>query len=160
MLIRPYAASDLPRLHEIRLAAFRPVFESFRQILGPGISRVALATAEDEQAAYLKDLCTGATGRHVLVAILDDQPVGFSAITCDAMSRVGELALNAVDPEHQGKGIGTRLYDESLDLMRSEGMAIATVGTGGDARHAAARRAYEKAGFTAGLPTIWLYRTL
>ena len=160
MLIRPYVPSDLPRLHEIRVAAFRPVFESFRQILGPGVSTVALATAEEEQAAYLEQLCRDTPGQHVLIATVENRPVGFSAITCDAMSRVGEVALNAVDPDHQGAGIGTRLLDKSLDLMRSEGMAVATVGTGGDDSHAAARRAYEKAGFTAALPTIWLYRTL
>lgn len=36
----------------------------------------------------------------------------------------------------------------------------ATVGTGGDPSHAAARRAYEKAGFDAVIPSVWMFRKL
>lgn len=39
-------------------------------------------------------------------------------------------------------------------------MALATVSTGGDPSHAPARRAYEKAGFGPGLPSVYLYRVL
>jgi hypothetical protein len=39
-------------------------------------------------------------------------------------------------------------------------MELATVGTGGDRSHAPARRAYEKAGFIVGLPSIYLYQRL
>jgi hypothetical protein len=37
---------------------------------------------------------------------------------------------------------------------------VATVATDGDASHAPARRAYEKAGFTAHIPSVWLCRKL
>jgi hypothetical protein len=39
-------------------------------------------------------------------------------------------------------------------------MQAATVSTGGDPSHAPARRAYEKAGFSAQIPSVWFCRTL
>ena len=44
--------------------------------------------------------------------------------------------------------------------MREAGVRVATVGTGGDAAHAPARRAYEKAGFGPYLPSIYMYKAL
>jgi hypothetical protein len=43
--------------------------------------------------------------------------------------------------------------------MREGGMKVVEVGTGGDEGHAAARRTYEKAGFT-GLPLVRYYQKL
>ena len=68
--------------------------------------------------------------------------------------------MNAVHPEHAGRGIGTWMYEQAMARMRAHGMALATVGTAGDASHAPARRAYEKAGFGAGLPSVYLYKLL
>jgi hypothetical protein len=39
-------------------------------------------------------------------------------------------------------------------------MLAATVATGGDASHAPARRAYQKAGFEAQIPSVWMCRRL
>ncbi len=47
-----------------------------------------------------------------------------------------------------------------LHAMREAGMRVATVGTGGDASHVPARRAYEKAGFGPAIPSLYLYRSL
>ena len=46
--IRPFAESELPRLHEIREAAFRPVFRSFRDIVGKGLAATVLDNLEQE----------------------------------------------------------------------------------------------------------------
>jgi GNAT superfamily N-acetyltransferase len=65
-----------------------------------------------------------------------------------------------VQPAHAGLGIGTAMYEHVLARMRALGMAVATVGTGGDPSHAPARRAHEKAGFGPAIPSITLYRLL
>lgn len=65
----------------------------------------------------------------------------------------------AVDPTAQRQGIGRRLIETALDYMRSEGVTRAELGTGGDPGHAAARRAYERAGFV-GLPLVHYYKEL
>ncbi len=159
-LIREFRTEDLPRLHEIRTAAFAPVYQSFRALVGPDIAAVAFASAEAEQGAHLDEICSTDSAHSVYVIELNGQIIGFSGLSCDEKSKVGEIGLNAVDPQHKGQGAGSALYAHVLDQMRRRGMKVATVGTGGDESHAPARRAYEKAGFAAGVPSVWLYRTL
>ena len=160
MEIRPYEASDLDELQEIRALAFEPVFRSFRDIVGPSIAEIALASAETEQAGLLADLCKPDTPQKVFVAMLETKIVGFVSISLDHTQKVGEIGLNAVHPGFAGQGIGTELYEFALGEMRAAGMKVATVGTGGDPSHAPARRAYEKAGFGPSIPSLWMYRSL
>ncbi|MBM3477025.1 MAG: GNAT family N-acetyltransferase [Armatimonadetes bacterium] len=82
-----------------------------------------------------------------LVTERDGRIVGFVAYSLDGLRRVGTIHYNAVAVECQGQGIGTRQVEHVLALMRDGGMEIATVGTGLNEGHAAARRMYEKAGF-------------
>ena len=73
---------------------------------------------------------------------------------------MAEMGLNAVHPDHAGQGIGTWMYRETLVRMKALGAEVVEVGTGGDAAHAPARRAYEKAGFHTAIPGVHFYRTL
>ena len=64
----------------------------------------------------------------------------------------------------QMAGCGSRalapsIFGASVEHIRSSGCVFAVIGTGGDPGHAAARRTYEKAGFTA-LPTVRYYKSL
>ncbi|MEZ5894453.1 MAG: GNAT family N-acetyltransferase [Parvularculaceae bacterium] len=160
--IRPFRQDDLARLLAIREAAFRPVFSSFRTIVGETIASAAFASAEREQGDHLDALCRAETGREVEVHVVErsGELAAFVAIALDRETRVGEIELNAVHPDHQGAGIGAAMYGLALDRMRAAGMTVATVGTGGDDSHAPARRAYEKAGFGRAIPSLYLYRAL
>lgn len=160
LAIRNLESGDLPALQAIRAAAFAPVFASFRAIVGPEIAVVALASAESEQAALLDSLCIPDPCRRMLVAVLGGGPVGFCAVRIDREQRIGEIELNAVLPDHAGRGVGAELYDAALRWLKAEGAAVAAVGTGGDPSHAPARRAYEKAGFGPAIPSVYLYRLL
>lgn len=75
-------------------------------------------------------------------------------------TQVGEIGLNAVHPEQAGQGIGTVMYNFSVAKMKEVGMKVATVATGRDPSHAPARRAYEKAGFTVQIPSVWMCQKL
>ncbi len=158
--IRPLRPADVPRLQEIRAAAFEPVFRSFRDLIGADIAPTALATAESEQETLLSDACEPGAGEKVFVAQAGSSLVGFVVVSLDEAKRIGEIGLNAVHPEFAGRGIGTALYGFALDFMREAGMVVATVGTGGDPSHTPARRAYAKAGFDRAIPSVWLYRRL
>jgi ribosomal protein S18 acetylase RimI-like enzyme len=158
--IRAYAPSDLPPLHAIRAAAFAPVFASFRSIVGPEIAALGLAIAEQEQGDLLDTIARPDSGHSIAVAEITTVPVGFVSWKTDIAPGIGEITLNAVHPGHAGKGIGTALYDHALAALKAAGMQLATVGTGGDPSHAPARRAYEKAGFSVHLPSIYMYRKL
>lgn len=159
-LIRACAPSDLPTLHAIRTAAFAPVFASFRSIVGADIAALGLASAEKEQADLLDAIASPGSGHTLAIAEIKGQAVGFVSWKPDIAPGVGEITLNAVHPDHGGQGVGTALYEHALAALKAAGMQLATVGTGGDPSHAPARRAYEKAGFSVHLPSIYMYRKL
>ena len=119
---------------------------------------IAFARADEEQAKLLEDICADGSKHRVLVAMVGETIAGFVSFTADAA--MGEIGLNAVHPDHAGRGIGTFVYEVALARMKDLGVVVATVGTGGDASHAPARRAYEKAGFGAAVPSVYLYRLL
>ena len=158
--IRPVEPGDLAALQRVRAAAFAPVFRSFRGIVGEAIAAVAFARADAEQATLLDSICAADSGHHVLVVTVGEAIVGFVSFTIDDRKRTGEIGLNAVHPDHAGRGLGTWMYEQVLSRMRERGVAVAMVGTGGDPSHAPARRAYRKAGFGPAIPSVCLYRLL
>lgn len=145
------SARDLSVLEEIREAAFTPVFASFREILGEEIYRLAQAREDEGQGELLASLLAPDSTWEVYAVRLGEELgeefVGFVAIALDPATTVGEIGLNAVHPDHAGRGIGTAMYAFALERMREAGMKVATVATGGDPSHAPARRAYRKVGF-------------
>jgi RimJ/RimL family protein N-acetyltransferase len=151
---------DAARLQAIRRAAFAPVFASFRAILGDEIYDLAQRRDDEAQEALLASLMAADSGWALFVAQAGDEIVGFVAVHLNRETQLGEIGLNAVDPAHAGKGIGTAMYELAVARMRQEGMKVATVGTGGDPSHAPARRAYRKAGFDVEIPSVWMYRLL
>lgn len=158
--IRPFRSADLPALQEIRRLAFEPVFQSFRDIVGEELGKLAFSDADEEQARLLETLCGTGSGHQVFVVTVGDELVGFVTYSLDEKKQIGELGLNAVHPARAGQGLGAAMYEFVLERMKSAGMKVATVGTGGDPSHAPARRAYEKVGFGPAIPSVYLYRLL
>ena len=160
VVIRAANAEDAARLEELRRVAFAPVFASFRSILGEDIYNLVQAREDQAQAEYLASLLTGGSEWDVYVAERAGIVVGFVSVRLSLNTAIGEIGLNAVPPEWAGEGIGTAMYQFAIERMRQAGMRVATVSTGGDPSHAPARRAYEKAGFNVGIPSIWLCQKL
>ena len=160
LLMRPVKADDIPRLQEIRQAAFAPVFASFRSILGDEIYELAQAREDEGQGALLSSMLGPESDWEVYAAELAGKVVGFVSVRLDLDMRVGEIGLNAVHPDRAGRGIGTTMYDFAVARMKEAGMRVATVSTGGDPSHAPARRAYKKAGFDVEISSVWMCRTL
>lgn len=131
-----------------------------RSILGEDLYARTQAHDERTHPDLLASILKPDSGWDVFVAHQNGSVVGFVSLRLDAATRIGEIGLNAVDPAHAGQGIGTAMYDYALERMKEAGMQAAMVGTGADPSHAPARRAYEKAGFEAALPTVWLFRRL
>lgn len=153
-------SEDAARLQAIRRAAFAPVFASFRSILGDEIYELAQRRDDEAQEGLLASMMAADSGWTLYVAQSGDEVVGFVAVRLDPETLVGEVGLNAVDPSRAGQGIGTAMYELAVATMKEAGMKVATVGTGGDASHAPARRAYQKAGFDVAIPSIWMFRKL
>jgi ribosomal protein S18 acetylase RimI-like enzyme len=160
LVMRPLRADDPPLLQDVRQAAFAPVFASFRSLLGEGLYELAQAREDEEQAELLASMLAPGSGWEVYAAELAGAVVGFVSVQLKLDKQTGEIGLNAVHPDYAGKGVGTAMYDFALARMKEAGMRVATVSTGGDPSHAPARRAYEKAGFAVGIPSVWLCRVL
>lgn len=160
LLIRGANAGDAPHFEDVRRAAFAPVFASFRSILGEELYQLAQAREDEAQAGYLAGLLAPDSGWEVYAAERAGIVVGFVALQLNRDTAIGEIGLNAVHPDWAGAGIGTAMYEFAIERMRGAGMRVATVSTGGDPSHAPARRAYAKAGFDVGIPSIWLCRKL
>ena len=158
--IRDLAPGDVDTAVAIALAAWQPVYDSYRQIMGEDIFAAVYPHYRREKARQIRDACESAVGAMVCVAERDGRAVGFATAYANKRTGVGQIGNNAVHPEHQGRGIATRMYTHLLDRLRASGMQVATVHTGGDPSHAPARRAYEKVGFHASIPTVDYYRKL
>ena len=146
--IRAFRESDLEAVVEFSLRAWAPVFASVRQVMGDDIFLRLHPDWKASQEDAVRSSCTS-DERDVFVAVDGGRPVGFVAIALNAFhERMGVIDIIGVDPEYQRRGVSARLTSYATEHMRSRGMDIAVVETGGDPGHAPARAAYESAGFT------------
>jgi ribosomal protein S18 acetylase RimI-like enzyme len=160
--IRPLDEGDIPAVVEFSLRAWAPVFASFEQVLGRRVFEHLYPDWRRIQAAAIEETCRELAAT-TWVAVENDRPLGFIAVAhhddSHAEPNSGEIEMTAVDPAAQRRGVASLLIEFALEHMRSAGYALASVSTGGDPGHAAARAAYEKSGFTA-FPLVRYYQPL
>ncbi len=157
--IRSYIDSDIDDIVELSLLAWEPIFRSFLQILGLKIYSILYPDWRKSQREGVETICRDKEKYNTLVAQCGQKVVGFLAYELKKEGERGEVILLAVHPEYQNDGIGTELNNSALDNMKVVGVKMAVVETGGDESHAAARRSYEKAGYTA-LPIVRYFKNL
>ena len=145
MRIRPFNASDTVAVVDLSLRAWAPVHISIREALGHEINDALQPDWRAKQQSDVEEVLAASTS-NVWIADVDARLVGFVAVRIHDDRRVGEIEMLAVDPSHQGAGVGTALTKFALDWIREAGIRVAMVGTGADPGHAPARRTYEKAG--------------
>lgn len=160
IVIRDLKSTDVEVIAEIAVAAWTPIFAFYRQTLGEELFEAACPNWQEEKARQVRLACDPQNRAMVCVAEKEGQVVGFITFYANDASRIGEIGNNAVHPDFQGMGIGTRMYQHIFDRLGRLGMRFVKVSTGGDPSHAPARRAYEKAGFSIQLPSVEYYRKL
>jgi ribosomal protein S18 acetylase RimI-like enzyme len=157
--IRPFEHRDAEAVVALSLRAWAPAFASLQQVLGFDIFGRQHPDWREDQRRAVEEVCAAKKGR-VWVAEVGASVVGFVAVELHHPERgMGETCMLAVDPDHQGGGIGTALTEFALDRLKDAGMKVAMVETGGDPGHAAARRTYEKAGYVL-LPIAKYFKNL
>jgi GNAT superfamily N-acetyltransferase len=156
--VRPLEDRDRDPVVALSLRAWAPVFASMERVLGPsGVFAALYPDWRAEQRRAVEAALAGAR-MHVWVAEVDGVVAGFvAAILAD--ETVGEVHMVAVDPPLQRRGIATALLDVATAWIAGQGRPVALISTGGDPGHDPARRAYERAGFTA-LPAVNYFRKL
>jgi ribosomal protein S18 acetylase RimI-like enzyme len=158
--VRALEESDVGPVVEFSVRAWEPVFESMCRVMGPEIFKRVYPGWSAGQAQAVESVCR-AEGNRVWVAVEDGRPVGFVAVVLHGEDgqRSGEIDMVAVDPQCQSRGIGLTLVSLAVEEIGKLGIPLVEIATGGDPGHAAARRVYEKAGFTA-LPLVRYYKAL
>jgi ribosomal protein S18 acetylase RimI-like enzyme len=157
--IRGFAPDDVDAIVEIALAAWEPIYRYYRQEMGEELFLTLHPDWRADKAGQVERACRPGSRAQVCVAEHGGQIVGFATYYSND-SGVGEIGNNAVLPEWQGRGVGTRMYDHVFERLRALGMRHVHVSTGGDPAHAPARGAYRKAGFNIALPGVDYYREL
>ena len=157
-LIREYRREDEQAVVELSLRAWAPVFASIEQALGRDIFDRLYGDWRQHQELSVRESVTS-DGMCVWVAEDERGVIGFVAARRDCKRRIGEVWMLAVDPNHQRAGVGAVLTEFATDWLRDAGMRVAMVETGGDPGHAAARRVYQKAGYT-GFPVVRYFKAL
>jgi len=145
--VRPLDDRDAEAVVGLSLRAWAPVFASIERALGSEIYGLLFPDGWLASQRQAVEAVCASQEKRVWVAEVDGTTVGFVAVDLHPESSMGEIHMLAVDPDHQGNGIGTALTEFALARMKDAGMKVAMVETGGDPGHAAARRTYEKAGY-------------
>ena len=159
--IRDLQPGDEKRLVEIARAAWVPVFESWRHVLGTELFDLMHSDWEDVKAKQVLDVCKSDSPGTVLVAQEDGLVAGFVTYYLNApKDGVAEIGNNAVHPDFQRRGTATKMYCEVLRRLRTVGIKYVLVCTGGDPPHLPARKAYEGVGFNIEIPGVEYYRRL
>ncbi len=156
--IRGYRSSDEEPVVALSLRAWAPVFVSLEKVLGTEIFRRLHPDWRVDQDKAVRAVLAD-SAMHLWVAEDAPGPAGFAAAKLDSDSLVGEIYMLAVDPAAQDQGIGTALTEMATDWLRTSGMRVAMIDSGGDAGHAPARRVYEKAEYTL-LPIARYFKAL
>lgn len=129
---------------DIRIVHFRPEFKNaFYQLNSQWLNEYYFVTKEDETLLKNPEAIIE-KGGEVFFALLNDKVVGTCAILPDT-DQVYELIKMGVDPEVQGKGIGSRLMMKCLQFAKENKASHVVLETAVPLK--AAIHLYEKFGF-------------
>jgi ribosomal protein S18 acetylase RimI-like enzyme len=156
--IREYGPRDEEAVVGLSLRAWAPVFASLEEILGRDIFVRLHGDWRRYQERAVRGTLADAT-MVVWVVETNRGVVGFVAAKLFPERQLGEVAMLAVDPDAQSRGLGAALTEFATERLRDAGMTVAMIETGGDPAHAPARRVYEKAEYTP-LPVVRYFKAL
>lgn len=156
---RPVEPSDLDRIEAITIAAWKPIYEGYRTAMGEQLFERRYGDWRTYKVDQVRRQCERSP-ETVHVAIVDDSVAAYVAFSIDESTEIGEIGNNAVDPNQQGQGIATAMYEHVLDHFRELGMEFATVSTGLADPFIPARRAYESVGFDIERRTVTYWQQL
>ena len=158
MEMREYREGDLEEVMRIANKAWAPIRKMSRDALGDAISDILNpdGDAKSKGVQVKAQIDSGKYG--IAVCEHEGKLVGF--ITWSVTGVIGEICNNGALRTSGLKGIGQTMYRYVFDEFRRVGVKVVRVTTGLDWAHAAARRAYERAGFKKHLDSTTYYMEL
>jgi ribosomal protein S18 acetylase RimI-like enzyme len=125
--IRVYRPQDLARLQAITADTFGPVSidRNMEQVLGP----FGGGDWRSRKTAAIADDCRAQPDGVFVAEDSAGQVVGYVTTRRNEANRIGWIPNLAVDPSHQGRGLGRLLLEHALDHFRRSGMEVARIET-------------------------------
>jgi GNAT superfamily N-acetyltransferase len=160
VVIREVQPGEVETIARIAAAAWAPIYETARRMTGEALFAATHPAGLEGKADQVRRACRERGSGRVRLAEKDGCIVGFITYWPDEKTGIGEIGNNAVAPAYQGQGVGGVMYEYAFAELRKLGMRFVRVRTGLDPGHAAARRAYEKAGFDRQVRSVAYYRCL
>lgn len=154
--VRLARIEDVEAACKIAVEAWKPIYHNYRRLLGDELFEILHKNWQEAKANEIRDH-QKRYPEWMLITERNDNIVGFITFYLDRGRKIGIISNNAVEPEHQRKGIGTLQYYKVLEIFKKEGMSFAEVATGLDEAHAPARAAYEKVGFKKTITNVTYY---
>ncbi|MER2133189.1 MAG: GNAT family N-acetyltransferase [Arthrobacter sp.] len=147
MEILPYSPEHRGPLLALSLRAWEPVFPLLKSAVPAFVYESFYPDGwRSRQSNDLGAILDGEP-ENIDIALADKSPVGWVCTRLHPEDSMGEVYVLAVDPQHQGKGIGRALVQHSIGRARVQGMRMVMVETGDDPGHSPARQFYEGSGF-------------
>lgn len=159
-MIREFKQEDLPVILEIARKAWKPIFDNYKKQLGEELHALLYPDPEAPYKLKEREIRSQAelVPHEILICEREGKIAGF--IFFGMRGKTGIICNNAKDPDSTERGVAQEMYAAVLAKFKAAGMTVATVGTGLDSAHAPARRAYEKAGFSARMDKTSYYMKL
>ena len=155
MTIREMQAGDLERIGEITKFAWGEM--TLHRLMEDRHGMIGKRGWAERKVESVRAFCERNPSR-TIVAVEDDQVVGYATFKINKEDGVGEVGDNAVDPAFRGRGIGTAMNKRIMELFETEGLRVACVST--LAHDLAAQKVYAKHGFQEIARTIHYTRAL
>lgn len=145
--IVPYDPSYLKDVLDLSMLAWEPVFPLMKEAVPDYVYAAFYPDGwEKRQLADISNVCRDDETR-IWLALKGDAVAGYVGLRVHEEDSMGEIYVIAVHPEFQRQGICAAMMSHAFDWFREQDLAMVMVETGGDEGHAAARTAYERAGF-------------
>ncbi len=159
LTIREARAEDAAAAGEMVARSRVEIYRVRRELLGGELAELIFPDVFEAKKRSTADLVRANPGG-AFIAEVGGRIAGLLCWKISENGDVGELLEVTVDPEFQGRGIGTLMCLRALAVFRDKEVRAVLVKTGLDDGHAGARRLYEKLGFSAGLPWVHYYQEM
>ena len=126
---------------------YKLLYESYAELLKakPGYVEKYKASwqkTDDDTFDYLNSI-----GRCVLIATLNNEPIGFVSWDPRKIPKEGEVGQNCIVPSHRGKGYGKQQIQKVLEIFQARATRIIKVTTANHPFFVPAQKTYLSCGF-------------
>jgi len=150
VVLRRARDSDWPRLDEIVVVCYTPIYDSYVQVVGEECARGLRRNPEVDWTVEKTNRVRQIYEDHpdcVWVLEKDGAIFGFVTFSVQRERNRAWIEENGVSPEYRGRGWATFMLRHVLHHLRQERIRFVSVEVDLDDVHRPARRAYEAVGF-------------